>query len=60
MDCEYVSDFIDDMILCSSLPYFCCCVFLSVVLLFAMIINLLVWAETRNTRGQQGGGNSTA
>jgi len=45
---------------CSGLPYFCCCVFCCVVLSFAMIIDLLVWAETRNTHGQQGDGNSAA
>jgi len=28
MDCEYVSNFIDDVVLCTSLPYFCYCVFL--------------------------------
>jgi len=47
-------------LLCSSLPYFYCCAFCCVVLSFAMIINLLMWADTRNTRGQQGGDGSTA
>ena len=41
-------------LLCSSLPYFYCCVFCCVVLSFAMIINLLMWADARNTCGQQG------
>ena len=27
---------------------------------FAMIINLLVWADARNTRGQQGGDSFAA
>jgi len=33
---------------------------LYVVLLFAMIINLLMWAEARGSRGQQGNGDSAA
>jgi len=41
-------------LLCSSLPYFLCCVICCVILSFAMIINLLVWADARNTRRQQG------
>jgi len=28
--------------------------------LFAMIINLLMWADASNTRGQQGGDGSVA
>jgi len=51
---------LDEIILCSSLPYFYCCVFCCVVLSFAMIINLLMWADARNTRGQQGGDGSAA
>jgi len=47
-------------LLCSSLPYFRCCVFCCVVLSFAMIINFFVWADARNTRGQQGGDSSAA
>jgi len=47
-------------LLCSSLLYFRCCVFCCVVLSFAMIINLLVWVDARNTRGQQGGDGSAA
>ena len=39
----------------SSLPFSYCCVFCCVVLSFAMIINLLMWADARNTRGQQEG-----
>jgi len=46
--------------LCSSLPYFLCCVICCVVLSFAMIINLLVWADARNTCRQQGDGDSAA
>jgi len=42
MDCDYITDSIDVMILGSSLPYFLCCVIFCVVLSFAMIINLLV------------------
>jgi len=44
----------DKYILGSSLP-FCCCVFCCVGFSFAMIINLLMWADARNTRGQPGG-----
>jgi len=49
----------DEIILCSSLPYFYCGVFCCVVLYFAMIINLLMWAYGRNTRDQQGGDGFT-
>jgi len=48
------------LLLCSSLPYFRCCMFCYVVLSFVMIINLLVWANARNTHGQQEGDSFAA
>jgi len=59
MDCEYVYDFINEMVLALAYPLF---VWLSCVWYcsFAMIINLLMWAEARGSRDQQGNGDSAA
>jgi len=59
MDCEYVSDIIGEMILALAYPllgWLSCVRFFS----FAMIIKLLMWAEVRGSRGQQGNGDSAA
>jgi len=50
----------DKTILALAYPVVICCVFYCVVLSFVMIINLLMWTDVRNTRGQQGGDGSAA
>jgi len=57
---EYIFDRMDVIYCALAYPTFICCVFCCVVLSFAMIINLLMWADARNTRGQQGGDGSAA
>jgi len=60
MDCVIISDLMDEISHALAYSTFVVVCSVCVVLSFAMIINLLVWAEARNTRGQQGGGNSVA
>jgi len=53
MNCEYVSDYFGEMVLALAYP----CLFDCVVCrssTFAMIINLLMRADARGTRGQHG------
>jgi len=59
MNCEYVFDFINEMVLTLAYPLL---VWLSCVWYFSfvMIINLLMWAEARGSHGQQGNGDSAA
>jgi len=56
-DCDRIYDWLMKSF-GSSLPFCFCCVSCCVVLPFAMIINLLMWADARDTRGQQGGDGS--
>jgi len=60
MECESVSDCMIKLFLALAYPSVICYVFYCEVLFFSMIINLLMWADTRNTRGQQGGDGSAA
>jgi len=58
IECESVFDCMIILSLALAYPSVICCVFCCVVLSFAMIINLLMWADARNTCGQHGGDGS--
>jgi len=53
-------DLYDKMFYTLAYPFVCCMSRLCGSSLFAMIINLLMWTDARNTRGQQGGDGSAA
>jgi len=48
------------LILALAYPSVVCCMFCGVVFSFAMIINLLMWAEVRTPRNRQGDRGSAA
>jgi len=58
-DCESVYDCMINLFFALAYP-FVGLVVMCVVFSFAMIINLLMWAEVRNTHGHQGDGGSAA
>jgi len=60
VDCERVSDCMMKLFCVLAYSTVCGCMFCGVVFSFAMIINMLIWAEVRTPRTNQDDGGSAS